>query len=388
MPDFHKEVKIWSKIKHQILRNYLALLLGKLGRPGTRVYNVDGFAGQGRYEDGNPGSPLIAAELAANPKQSSRRDVLRCINVERDPVTFANLELHTREYVKQGLVTNLQGSFEEHLETILERIKDWAAFFFIDPFGTTSVEFSTLERIARRSTQAKTEVLVRFDDARVKRLLAWARNHKDSSTDRLRLTAGQFLRRVRNLTSDEAIEDVLLQDLSTSESLVKGYVDAVKKRGLFSYGLAYPIRNPVTENHHYFLVHFCNHEDGYHYMANFMALAERSAVQEARQAKQDLLFTDADTPKQLEMLEISKDLEAQTRQPFVSKIAAQLPTIFREYNMRGQRIQNRRIFAAIVDKFGYQTTRREWVEALRLLEKNGTVRMDGAKDSDFACVTE
>ena len=88
--DFHKAPKVWAQIKHSILGNYLSLFLGKLGR--NPIFYVDGFAGPGLLDDGSKGSPLIAAELAASPKQKSRHGVLRCINVEEDDDVFANLE--------------------------------------------------------------------------------------------------------------------------------------------------------------------------------------------------------------------------------------------------------------------------------------------------------
>ncbi len=76
---FHKERKAWFQIKHQIVGTYLSLFLGKLGKFGDRVYYVDGFAGQGRLEDGTEGSALIAAKIAAEGwenKSVKLRDVL------------------------------------------------------------------------------------------------------------------------------------------------------------------------------------------------------------------------------------------------------------------------------------------------------------------------
>ena len=61
---FHAEVRLWSEIKHDILRKYLRLFVNKLGASG-RIYYIDGFAGQGKYDDGKEGSALIAARLAA-----------------------------------------------------------------------------------------------------------------------------------------------------------------------------------------------------------------------------------------------------------------------------------------------------------------------------------
>jgi hypothetical protein len=50
--DFHKERRAWFQIKHQIVGTYLSLFLGKLGKLREPVYYVDGFAGQGRLDDG------------------------------------------------------------------------------------------------------------------------------------------------------------------------------------------------------------------------------------------------------------------------------------------------------------------------------------------------
>jgi hypothetical protein len=45
----------------------------------------------------------------------------------------------------------------------------------------------------------------------------------------------------------------------------------------------------------------------------------------------------------------------------------------------GRRVVSRRIFAAIVDCFGYRTTRKEWVRALCELQQAGQLTMEGQK---------
>ena len=375
--DFHQARKTWSRIKHSILGRYLSLLLGKLGRPGEHVFYVDGFAGQGRYENGEDGSPLIAAKLAANPVQTSRRDVLRCINVEEKQDTYANLQEATRPYVEQGIVTNLLGTFEDHLPTILEKAKSYPTFFFIDPFGTESAEISTLQTIAHR--RGKTEVLVRYDDTRVKRLIAWATNNRTCLEQRHRKTAEAFFARVGNLTSDAAIEAFLNQDAAAREALITGYVNEVKRRKVFEFGIHYPVRNPATGGHHYYLAHFSHHEDGYCYMANFMAEAERTL--EGLSKRTSELF--GNEPVQMELLEIRQEFVAQAEDAAVKQIITALPEILRDYNLQGRRLENRKIFAAIVDRFGYRTTRKEWVRALRELQQAGKLTMQGTKDSSL-----
>lgn len=375
--DFHDARKTWSRIKHGLFGRYLSLLLGKLGRPGEHVYCVDGFAGQGRYATGEEGSPLIAAKLAAAPVQTSRRDVLRCINVEEVPETFANLAAATAEYVNQGIVTNLPGTFEDNLPVILKRVQNYPTFFFIDPFGTEGAEISTLQHLAKR--QGKTEVLVRYDDTRVKRLIAWAKNHSDRLDERQRKTVEAFSARVSKLTSGAAVDAFLKNDPGASEALIQGYIAEVKRRKIFRFGIHYPVKNPITGGHRYYLAHFCSHEDGYCYMANFMAEVERTL--QGLSNKPNSLFSEKS--EQLDLLEIRQEFVAHAEDAAVRQIVSELPKIFRDRSFYGRRVQNRKIFAAIVDRFGYSTTRKEWIRALRQLKEAGKLSMDGSEDSSY-----
>lgn len=375
--DFHDTRKTWSRIKHGILGKYLSLLLGKLGRPGEHIYCVDGFAGRGRYATGEEGSPLIAAKLAADPIQTSRRDILRCINVESDPETFANLAAATADYVTRGIVTNLPGTFEDNLPPILKKVQRYPTFFFIDPFGTEGAEISTLQQLAER--QGKTEVLVRYDDTRVKRLIAWAKNNFDRLDERQRKTAEAFSARVGKLTTAAAVEAFLKNDPAASEALIKGYVAEVKRLKIFKFGIYYPVRNPATGGHRYYLAHFCGHADGYCYMANFMAEVERTL--QGLSNKPSSLF--GEQSEQLDLMEIRQEFVAHAEEAAVRQIVDELPKIFSDRNFFGRRIQNRQIFAAIVDRFGYSTTRKEWIRALRQLKEAGKLSMDGSGDSSY-----
>ena len=58
--DFFKEKKPWSEVKDQLLGCYFKPYLLKILQTKKPVVYVDCFAGKGKFEDGNPGSPLIA----------------------------------------------------------------------------------------------------------------------------------------------------------------------------------------------------------------------------------------------------------------------------------------------------------------------------------------
>ena len=366
--DFHKTPKAWAQVKHSILGNYLSLFLGKLGLSGRPVYYVDGFAGPGRLEDGSKGSPLIAAEVAVSPPQKSRQGILQCINVEADADTFANLEKATAEYVKMKRVRNFHGSFQEKLPDILNAIGESTAFFFIDPFGTGGIEADMVKAIASR--RAKTEILVRYDDTRVKRLLSWAVNNQESFDEGHRKTAQAFKTRVDHLTDEKAADVVGVPE---SLALIEGYVRKVKSIAPLKYSLNYPIRNPQTKGHRYFLVHFCDFPDGYIYMANFMAKVDRSVEGTGE--------TDMFDKPQMEFMAVNEHIAGQKRKEMVKLVYDRLGTLRR--NRSWGKIQNRDLFAGIVDELGYTVLRSEYVEALRKMEKEGLLTMEGTEDNQF-----
>lgn len=375
--DFHKAPKAWAQIKHSILGNYLSLFLGKLGR--NTIFYVDGFAGPGRLDDASEGSPLIAAKLAASPPQKSREGILHCINVEDDAEVFANLEEATADYVAKGLVKNLHGRFNELLPDILRDLGDATTFFFIDPFGTGGAEVETIKTIGAR--RGKTEILVRYDDTRVKRLIMWATNHEDSFDEAHRKTSKAFRARVDQLTDEQAASVVQLAlasgEMLDRTALIEGYARLVKATTTFRFNLSYPICNPETKGHRYYLIHFCKHPDGYIHMANFMAKVERSV---AGTSGGDLFGA---AKSQMEFMAVNEHLAEQKRNENIGMIRESLPAIWAKKGWQKSRVQNRDLYAAIVDEFGWQVLRSEYIAALRDHVNAGHIHMASSKDDDY-----
>jgi three-Cys-motif partner protein len=376
---FHKERKAWFQIKHQIVGTYLSLFLGKLGKSGDYVYYVDGFAGQGRLDDGTEGSALIAAKVAAEPAQRSRQGLLRCINVEADQETFDNLVKFTAPY--SHCVINLRGTFQDKLSEILKIIGNHTAFFFIDPFGTKGAEISTLKELGSRS--GKTEALVRYDDTRVKRLIMWSANNLENLDGKHRKVALGLSSRVKQLTDEEAAKQVemgsfLGSDLEMRDRLIEGYEAEVKRKTKFTFGLNYPIRNPATGGHRYYLVHFCKFVDGYTHMANFMARAERT-YQQVLSGDRELF---GGPPKQQTFLQIDEHLARQVEAATISEVALAVPEIIARKKWNNKTLQIRDLLGEIVMKFKWRATRVEWIKALRQCETNGLLKLNGSDDND------
>ena len=61
--DFFLEKKPWSVVKDEILGCYFKPYVSKILHTYKPLVYVDCFAGKGKFEDGNRGSPLIALEI-------------------------------------------------------------------------------------------------------------------------------------------------------------------------------------------------------------------------------------------------------------------------------------------------------------------------------------
>ena len=70
--DFFTEKKLWSTIKDELLGCYLKPYVSKIIHTRKPLTYVDCFAGKGRFDDGKPGSPLIALDIIKNGITSSK----------------------------------------------------------------------------------------------------------------------------------------------------------------------------------------------------------------------------------------------------------------------------------------------------------------------------
>jgi len=61
--DFFKEKNIWSVIKDRLLEGYLIPYFQKVLTTRQPILYVDCFAGKGKFDDGNDGSPRIALKV-------------------------------------------------------------------------------------------------------------------------------------------------------------------------------------------------------------------------------------------------------------------------------------------------------------------------------------
>ncbi len=163
-----------TRAKHEILKRYLQAWTPILTQGGfPEIMYVDGFAGPGRYSEGEDGSPTIALRVALE-QRAQIRATLRFVFVEKDG---------QRTRVLREIVDDLEApdNFQievygdETFETAFRRVLDSyhgqqlpPTFAFIDPFGWSGVPFSMIEEIM---SYRSCEVLVNFMYEEINRFL-------------------------------------------------------------------------------------------------------------------------------------------------------------------------------------------------------------------------
>jgi len=278
---FFEEQKDWSKRKLAIIKLYLAGFTKILGSstPQSCVYYVDGFAGKGIYDDDSKGSPVLAAEISQEYRNQHKKYKLNCINVEADNDNFRNLEKSTTQF--QGIVQNLNGSFSSQIPTILNIIGKCPAFFFIDPFGVSGIEWSDMKKILHRA--AKTDFWLRFDHKTVRRLSGFfdsgSRGADGKFQNLLKLygvqRADNLFRKLNGNTSEERI-------INAVNYYVERLETELKTTKNFSYSAGFPIISLEGQNK-YHLVFAASHSKAVILASETVYSVERNRPQEMKE---------------------------------------------------------------------------------------------------------
>src|SRR2546426_3670061 len=167
--------------KHSILRRYLVAWLPIMLRRYAHIVYVDGFAGPGIYTGGEPGSPIIALQIAAEHsplRKQPPKGKIDLVFIEERPDRFVRLEAEIAATLERmplpawaGQVP-YQGTFEAIVLQILGRIGRETPppprFVFADPFGFSDVPMGVVEQLMDAPSS---EFWIFFDYADMHRFL-------------------------------------------------------------------------------------------------------------------------------------------------------------------------------------------------------------------------
>lgn len=187
--------------KLNILGTYLRAWFPILsrGRNFDRIIYIDGFAGPGRYKQGEDGSPIVALKAALGAIDGAGKLPFEFHFVERRRRMVGALNAniaHLREHrvipssveiqVHAGLL--FEDAYRQHIRPRLLAHPRAPAFALVDPFGWTGLPMHILTDLMKRSS---TEVLVNFMFEEINRFL----NHPDQRDNFDELFACQDWRR-------------------------------------------------------------------------------------------------------------------------------------------------------------------------------------------------
>jgi three-Cys-motif partner protein len=140
-----RSAHFWTADKLDFLEAYIPAFVSATKRAKARYY-VDGFAGPGRNSiegQERDGSPLIAL--------NAREACTHYFFVERKKSLYKQLLGYVHEHSRAKQVALRQGDFNQLVDSILPNVPDLApCLFFLDPEGL-ELDFTTVEKIARRT---------------------------------------------------------------------------------------------------------------------------------------------------------------------------------------------------------------------------------------------
>lgn len=164
--NFFEGKRPWSKLKDEVIKNYLPPYLKKVNKLNEGIIFIDTFAGPGKYEDGEIGSPIYICKLANQFVPDKFIAVLANKNIEH----HVKLSENIREYIDAKKAFAMRGKAEHLLQKLHGIISTQILFVYLDPFGLLGTNFSLVEPYLSRPKKYSTEIIINLSIPTVLRL--------------------------------------------------------------------------------------------------------------------------------------------------------------------------------------------------------------------------
>ena len=142
---FFKEKKPWSEVKDQLLGCYFKPYVQKILHTRRPLEYVDCFAGKGRFDDGKPGSPLIALDLIEKCLATTKMAYPQIRTTFIDLNYADDLRTNLQGYRSANIVS---GKYEDHILGLLRESHNCNVFLYIDPYGIKALRCSMFDSFA------------------------------------------------------------------------------------------------------------------------------------------------------------------------------------------------------------------------------------------------
>ncbi|MGX1916106.1 three-Cys-motif partner protein TcmP [Streptomyces phaeochromogenes] len=180
--DYWADKALPSVFKHELLKRYLPQFGGMTGSQShdKRVVYLDGYAGEGRYENGEPASAEIALRVASH-FRARHGITVECFFTEAQQKSFERLREVVEHYRASGVLAHAhRGEVDGVLDSVIQRAVREPLFLFLDPCGLVLPQDRLSDVLAQQRPLKKpaTELLMNFSMMAVWRLGGHVRSPK------------------------------------------------------------------------------------------------------------------------------------------------------------------------------------------------------------------
>lgn len=237
--DFFREKKPWSKYKDLILDYYLEPYLHKVKTLGKPILVVDCFAGPGRFDDNQIGSPLIITEKLHKLHEAGFR--VTGFFVEANKTLYTRLEKNTRNSIVP--IETRFGNFIDFVDEISNLARDHSVFVYLDPIKPSHLLFDDMRSVYDQLRAGRSvETLINFMSWGFLRGV-WGLKSRIMEHGKLNTKHPQVLRFNRvagGMYWQKIAFDDSLSQTARTDKLADGYASELHR--WFKYVLTYPIR--------------------------------------------------------------------------------------------------------------------------------------------------
>lgn len=354
--DFFKEKKAWSLFKDKILDYYLVPYLAKILRTGKPLVIFDCFAGKGKFDGGENGSPIIIAEHIKSLIQNNvlLKEKIKGVSIEKKYIE--DLRDNLSGYLNTEI---LEGTFEDNIENILVAKQDSNIFLYIDPYGIKSLNFSNFYQIKEKHFSS-VEILMNFNSRGFLRegcrLLKYEGLLEDEEIGDYEIDEDvNTIEKMDSIAGGNYWKDIVKNYYSSDidiyqaeEQFISEYSDKMKE--IFRYTVNIPIKLKATHLPKYRLIFGSNHEDGLILMADNMNKKWKEILAKERD-KQDVLFEFEFPDLALyKGFDINKD------------ILSCLPETGEKFSLKS-------VIVKLIMKYGITFPEKEYIQKIREMEK-------------------
>lgn len=310
--NFFEKKSIWAQTKDSLLAVYLKIYFQKLLTSPRQTCYFDCFAGKGKFDDGEDGSPLIALKTRDECIQSARTtpspNAIAALFLDdkyADDLR-ANISAFNND---KGIVQVKNGRFEKTIFPLLKQLQPNMVnvFLYIDPYGIKELKYNLLTSFADLRF-ASFEMLINFNSFGLFRNACKASNVSYVNDRALADDDEMTELEPTEFKNDDKSRQLMNEITGGSdwEGIVSSYrrkeidgyqaekmlasVYKAKLREKYTYVLDMPIRLKPRRHPKYRMIHITNHHDGCYKMAENMLRRSNELYIESLGHRQAELF--------------------------------------------------------------------------------------------------